>query len=784
MNMRFGKNLFGRWRFGQAIKAAGGGGDTPVSSLPLAPGEFSLRVYGADGTKTAEFGSGVGDNAVGSFSFEITTSGCGKLDFTLGVLPPASVLNYGSRVDVHLFNDSSPWYSGYIIQKPVAGSTIKPYKFSGHGYVEQLKRIIVDQIYQGMDVASVAKAILQNEIEPSTGITYASNKIIRAGYTVQKLRFDHRSAYDAIKELAEYATDYVWGVDAQRQFFFKPVQETINEQARLFVGVHFDTYEPSESLDDIVNHGFIKGAALDANGSNFMAEVTDAASIAAYGLHQAVLDVPSAVTATDATRWGITEIGKRKNPRRKAKIKNLRLEYPNADGSFNVRRITPEGKAAITTLPMLVESSGALTFARNSIAYRNDGKQVAANEPRFERDLLTGTPLGVKVERTAANILPAAAAQLAGFTNNSNCTFSTSASPDADGFYTITLTATAAGYIRWTGALSVTGAGYFYFVTAMLVSATAGYVCLLDVGARPERTLTTSPTLLALNRPSGHAYPSYYFGFYCSQAGTFVIKAKMPQLEELAYSTSYIPPQVTRASEILSFPTTGMSKNCLDIQISAGPTIDRTAGTYKMIIGAWDCFYLARTQTSALLLSWMDGTQKSDSAYISGLLDNWAVFRLIYDGTTAKVYVDGVEKISVAANFANALPANIAIGQIQSGSGSYPGNCNFRDLLVSRSIRQPGQVQLTNIVPDENTLIYAPLLAGLDYTGQSLQTETHEYPIAKVKYQVQPTGITADLELGEPAAAIADDFKQIYREKKQADHLASLNNLQLKGGSL
>ena len=109
---------------------------------------------------------------------------------------------------------------------------------------------------------------------------------------------------------------------------------------------------------------------------------------------------------------------------------------------------------------------------------------------------------------------------------------------------------------------------------------------------------------------------------------------------------------------------------------------------------------------------------------------------------------------------------------------------NFRDLLVSRSIRQPGQVQLENITPDENTLLYAPLTSGLGYTGQSLQTETHEYPIAKVKYSGDSTKISTDLELGEPAYAIADDFKQIYRDKKQADHLASLNNLQLKGGSL
>lgn len=349
-NLLYGRRQFGRRIFAGVLGGALAGGSGSALSFPATPGEYAVKVYAADGTKTAEWGSAIQRNPVLSLDFELLETGCGAFNMTLGELPTTAALNYGMRIDIHLFNDAAPWYSGFVIDRPVAGTTETPYKYKGYGFFQQLDDVLVDGTYSGMDPASIAKLIVTSFVEPDTQILKRASKIIKTGYTASKLRFDNIDAKTAIKQLAEFATGYVYGVDEYREFFFRPINSAVNEQARLIVGTHVNTYTPTEDVADLCNYALIQGATLDEGGSNILATVQDAASQAAYGMKKKVLSMPAAVTATDATRWGQQEIGRLKDPKRRAKITGLRLEYPNADGSFNVRRIKPDGKAAITPL--------------------------------------------------------------------------------------------------------------------------------------------------------------------------------------------------------------------------------------------------------------------------------------------------------------------------------------------------------------------------------------------------------------------------------------------------
>lgn len=348
-SIRFGRRIYGRsWVFG-GNWTDGGSGPDPSAVTTARPGEYSVRVYNGDGTKLAEWGSGVGNNPVLLLNFELLETGCGAFEMRLGELPATAALNYGMRLDIHLFGDAAPWYSGYITERPVSGTTVRPYTIKGYGFFQQLEWVLVNNTFTGMDIATVAKSILQSVVEPDTQVLYQLSKIISVGYAVTKLRFENVSAKDALKQLSEFATGYVYGVDERREFFFRPVRTEINEQARLYVGVHISEYAPTEDLNDLVNYAIVKGSTLDSNGSNILATAENAASQAAYGLRKKVLDIPAAVGAADAARWGAAEIDRLKDPQRRATVKGLKLEYPNADGSFNVRRIKPDGRAAITT---------------------------------------------------------------------------------------------------------------------------------------------------------------------------------------------------------------------------------------------------------------------------------------------------------------------------------------------------------------------------------------------------------------------------------------------------
>jgi ribosomal protein L31E len=348
MNHVLGRKPLGRVPLGGHWILGEGGGGAVAYSQPYRPGVFSVVVYNADGTQRGRFGSDMGDNPVIKLEFEQDENGCAGFTLTLGKLP-GFPLDYGDRVDIHLFDDVQPWYSGYVISKPLAGSTSETYVYKGDGFVTQLKRILVNGSYENQDISVIVKNIIQTLVEPNTGILYRSSKIVPVGYVASRIEFAYTDANEAIKELAEFAANFVYGVDAYREFFFKPINTEINESARFTVGRHLSEYIPEESIDNIINRIHVRTSNTSEEASGILATVEDAGSQAAYGLREAVKTIPSALTEADATQWGQTQLIRYKDPVASATVKGVQLWYMTAAGTYSVRKLTPEGKARITS---------------------------------------------------------------------------------------------------------------------------------------------------------------------------------------------------------------------------------------------------------------------------------------------------------------------------------------------------------------------------------------------------------------------------------------------------
>lgn len=191
---------------------------------------------------------------------------------------------------------------------------------------------------------------------------------------------------DALKTLADFAIDFVYGVDEGRNLYFKPRNAAINEQARLTVGVHLSSYVPEWDVSKIVNWARIKGGNLDDSGEQWLCTVEDAESQQLYGVRQAVWTLPEAQAVTDAERWGENQIQKYKDPVRSAKVSGVRLEYPLQDGTFNVRHMTTDGQAEIRTL-----SGETHTYPITKISYKvSSSSGISADmqlgEPAFTLD--------------------------------------------------------------------------------------------------------------------------------------------------------------------------------------------------------------------------------------------------------------------------------------------------------------------------------------------------------------------------------------------------------------
>lgn len=347
-NLRFGLYPFGIYAFAAPTKVDG---DAPLpdDAVPYLPNVYTIIAYRSDGTKTAIFGAGSESNNIESLKFEMIETGCGSFEIVFRSLPDNSELDYRQRIDIHLFNDPRPWYSGYVITRPVKGTTDTTFKFTGHGYYNMLEKVYINAVYQNMEVSAIVSDIVR-KVETSVGLQFNGNKLINTAYTVSHIEFDHVSAKDALKQLSDFAVDYVYGVDEYRQMYFKPRINEINEQARFWVGQHLDEYQPTWDVEKVINRAYIKGGNVDDNGEQWLATVEDTASQAVYGLQETVLTLPSAYNATDAARWGVNQIERNKEPVKSAKVKGARLEYPKPDGSFFVRKLSTDGQAAITTI--------------------------------------------------------------------------------------------------------------------------------------------------------------------------------------------------------------------------------------------------------------------------------------------------------------------------------------------------------------------------------------------------------------------------------------------------
>ena len=386
MNLLFGKDILGRFIFGgNTAVSSGGSDDQTPGTYEYYPGQYVVYAYAADGTRTAMFGSGVEDNALSQLTFAITSTGCGECTMTFKKMPSNVELTYMQRIDIHLFGDSQPWYSGYILSRPVEGTTESTYTYKAHGYYNRLESMYLFQTYESMDVADIVRDIAR-QAEKSQDLIYNETKIITAGYTVQKLVFDGTSVKDALKTLADFAVDYVYGVDENRNLYFKPRNGSINEQARLTVGVHIASYVPSWDVSKVVNWARIKGGNINDKGEQWLCTVEDAESQALYGKRQAVWTLPEAQAVEDAERWGANQIAKYKDPVRSAKVTGVQLEYPLRDGTFNVRHMGTDGQAEIRTL-----SGDTFAYPINKISYTvSAAKGIAADlqmgEPAFALD--------------------------------------------------------------------------------------------------------------------------------------------------------------------------------------------------------------------------------------------------------------------------------------------------------------------------------------------------------------------------------------------------------------
>ena len=234
-NFIFGRGIFGWWIF------AGPTGEGAVNSdrgkvHEYYPGQFVVYAYKKDGTRTAIFGGESEANALNEVTFEITSTGCGQCQLTFYRQPSNTQLDYMQRIDIHLYGDQNPYKAGTSSAGPLKDNGDQVRVQKGYGFYNRLENVMLWKTYENMDVGDIVRDIARQVEQQTLQVVYNDSKIQRVGYSPTKLVFDGVTVKEALSTLADFAVDYVYGVDEYRCLYFRRRETSVNEQARLTVG--------------------------------------------------------------------------------------------------------------------------------------------------------------------------------------------------------------------------------------------------------------------------------------------------------------------------------------------------------------------------------------------------------------------------------------------------------------------------------------------------------------------------------------------------------------------
>lgn len=300
------------------------------------------------GVLRAVYGDDMDKNPLQACAFEFVETGCGSFSVTFNAPPQDVEIRRGDRVDIHLLGSPLPWFSGRVNTLPGLSTSDDKTVFKGHGFYEVLDQIRVTEAYTDMPLEDVV-ADLATHYLTHTDIVFFPNSLPQVGYRVNSVEFDRESLKDALSTLAELANGYVFGVDENREFFFRPREGRpslqFTNKGSQWVGQHLGGFELGEKSDKVSNYLHIKIGSVDATDGNFADfNVENLDSIAFFGKREAVESAPEINNPADAEQWADHKLAESAWPTITAKAKDLNLtpwvaskdDLIRAEGSMRV----------------------------------------------------------------------------------------------------------------------------------------------------------------------------------------------------------------------------------------------------------------------------------------------------------------------------------------------------------------------------------------------------------------------------------------------------------------
>ena len=186
--------------------------------------------------------------------------GCGAYSLRLkenfdGAIAGSLLEDYSIKAYI----DDTLWYSGFIdrVNPNVTGND-ETIDVLALGFVNQLKRIIVhEKTYVTQEISQIVRNIAEVYATAWTDIVSSAANYTDTGYTADVVYFNE-SCFDAISKLADIAGKREWGVDANKNLFFKKRDDTPKHHFNL--AQDFVSFQPIRDYNPIITKIYLEGS--------------------------------------------------------------------------------------------------------------------------------------------------------------------------------------------------------------------------------------------------------------------------------------------------------------------------------------------------------------------------------------------------------------------------------------------------------------------------------------------------------------------------------------------
>lgn len=186
--------------------------------------------------------------------------GCGSCQFQLREAYDGSIAdNLQEDYSIRAYLSGTLWYSGVIDKvTPSVTGQAETINVTALGYVNQLKRIIVpEKTYTDQEISAIARNVAEVYATAHTDVVSAAANYDNTKYTADSIYFNE-SVFDCITKLADIAGRREWGVDADKNLFFKERDDTI--QHYFNIKKDFVQFRPIKDFNPIITKIYLLGS--------------------------------------------------------------------------------------------------------------------------------------------------------------------------------------------------------------------------------------------------------------------------------------------------------------------------------------------------------------------------------------------------------------------------------------------------------------------------------------------------------------------------------------------